>query len=192
MITTDYVDGSPCWIDLGAPDVPAAVAFYGAVFGWKFQPYGPDGGDYGFFRSDGRTVGAVGRLTEEGARSAWMLYFRTSDAEATARTVEQAGGAVRTAPGDVESHGRMAQFTDPQGGQFAVWQPRATQGMEAVDEPGTLSWVELYTTDAKAARAFYGTVFGWATQDMPMPGGNEGTYTLITPAGLAPERMHGG
>ncbi len=34
-------------------------------------------------------------------------------------------------------------------------------------------------------------MFGWQFSDMPMPGG-EGTYTLITPAGLPEERMHGG
>ena len=192
MITTDYVPGSPCWIDLGTPDVAAAAGFYRAVFGWEFQPYGSEEDGYGFFRLEGRTVGAVGRLTEEGARSAWMLYFQTPDADAAARAVEQAGGIVRLAPAEVGTHGRMAQFSDPQGGQFAAWQPGGTKGLEAVDEAGSLSWTELYTPDAEAAKAFYGRVFGWTIQDMPLPGGTGGTYSLITPAGLEAERMHGG
>jgi predicted enzyme related to lactoylglutathione lyase len=85
----------------------------------------------------------------------------------------------------------MAQCSDPLGGQFAVWQPGTTKGVDLVDEPGSLSWTELYTTDADAAKDFYGGVLGWRFSDMPLPGG-AGTYVLITPAGLPEERMHGG
>ncbi|MEU1813944.1 VOC family protein [Streptomyces roseifaciens] len=194
MITTDFVPGSPSWLDLGAPDVPAAAAFYGAVFGWEFQSHGEEAGDYGVFRLDGKSVAGIGPLTEEGARSAWMIYFGTADADATASAVERAGGTVRvrpTSPGEGEGEGRMAQFTDPQGGQFAVFQPGTYSGLEAADTPGTLSWTELYTTDAAAAQEFYGAVFGWAAEDMPLPGGG-GTYTLLTPEGRDKELMHGG
>ena len=34
--------GTPCWIDLSAPDLGAAKEFYGAVFGWSFLDLGPD------------------------------------------------------------------------------------------------------------------------------------------------------
>lgn len=33
--------------------------------------------------------------------------------------------------------------------------------------PGTFSWAELATTDAKAAKAFYGSLLGWTFDDMP-------------------------
>jgi predicted enzyme related to lactoylglutathione lyase len=36
--------------------------------------------------------------------------------------------------------------------------------------------VELNTTDVPKAKAFYGTLFGWKLEDMPMP---SGTYTMI-------------
>jgi predicted enzyme related to lactoylglutathione lyase len=191
MITTDFVPGSPCWLDLGAPDVAAAAAFYSPVLGWEFQTYGPDAGGFGVFRLNGKIVGAVGPLTEEGARSAWMIYFNTPDADSTAQAVERSGGTVRVAPVDADGEGRMAQFSDPLGGQFAVWQPGKNKGLDAMDEPGTLCWTELYTTDAAAAKEFYGGLFGWQTQDMPLPGGG-GTYSLITPSGLGEERMQGG
>jgi predicted enzyme related to lactoylglutathione lyase len=34
-------------------------------------------------------------------------------------------------------------------------------------EQGTFSWVDLATTDAKAAKKFYGGLFGWTFDDMP-------------------------
>ena len=192
MITTDFIPGSPCWLDLGAVDVPATASFYSAVFGWEFQPLPEDPDNYGAFRLGGDIVAGIGKLTEKGARSAWMVYFHTPDAEATAREVERLGGTVRTAPADAGEAGRMAQLTDPQGGQFAVWQPRGTQGFDIADQPGALSWTELYTTDSEGAKQFYGGLFGWTAEDMHLPGEAAEAYTILTPAGGDQDRMHGG
>jgi hypothetical protein len=40
---------------------------------------------------------------------------------------------------------------------------------------GTFCWVELSTTDTEAAKAFYGALLGWETEDSPVPGG---VYTM--------------
>src|SRR5690349_19603087 len=123
MLSTNFVDGAPVWVDLGAPDVARAAEFYGSVFGWKFESAGPEAGGYGMFIKEGKVVAALGPLTEPGAASSWTLYFRTSDADATAGAVQKAGGTVRAEPADVMSEGRFAQFSDPAGAMFAVWQP---------------------------------------------------------------------
>ncbi|RKN37503.1 VOC family protein [Streptomyces hoynatensis] len=191
MITTDFLPGSPCWLDLGCPEVSAGAAFYRSVFGWDFRSSGPDATGYGVFQLEGATVAALGPLTERGARSAWMIYFRVPDARASAEAVERLGGSVRVAPVDAGGWGRMGQFTDPLGAEFAVWQPGRSLGLELVDQPGSLSWVELYTTDGEAARRFYGELFGWQIHDIPLPGGT-GAYALISPAGAGQERMQGG
>ncbi|MFD0274535.1 VOC family protein [Kitasatospora sp. NPDC127111] len=179
MLTTDFPNGSPCWIDLGSPDPAAAAAFYGSVFGWTFQPLGPEAGGYGFLQADGKTVAAIGPLTEEGAQSAWTTYFRTPDADATARAVTDAGGTVRVAPFDVMDAGRMAQLTDPQGAQFAIWQAGTTQGLDAVSTDNALVWTELHTSDQEAGFAFYEAVFGWRNEPFPAPGM---TYLVVSPA----------
>lgn len=48
--------------------------------------------------------------------------------------------------------------------------------MDAFKTHGAFSWNELMTTDPEAALRFYGTLFGWETQAMPMP---EGTYHVV-------------
>ncbi len=189
MLSTNYVPGAPNWVDLGTPDVDAAAAFYGAVFGWEFQSAGPEAGGYGMLTLGGKVVAAVGPLMEEGAAPGWTLYFQTPDANATAEAVKQAGGAVRAEPFDVFTQGRMAQFTDPAGALFAVWQPGDTKGLGAVNDPGTLCWTELHTTDPAAAKSFYQVVFGWVTEDVPMGGFD---YTLIRPAGGGEDSSQGG
>ena len=145
MLNTNFVDGAPVWVDLGAPDVARAAGFYGSVFGWKFESAGPEAGGYGMFTQGGKVMAAVGPLTEQGTAPSWTLYFKTSDADATAEAVRKAGGTVRAEPADVMSEGRFAQFTDPAGAMFAVWQPGNTKGLGAVNDPGTLCWTELAT-----------------------------------------------
>jgi uncharacterized protein len=44
--------------------------------------------------------------------------------------------------------------------------------------PGTINWVDFVSTDLDAATSFYTGLFGWETEDMPMPGG-EGTYRFF-------------
>ena len=61
--------------------------------------------------------------------------------------------------------------------------------------PGRVVWRELMTKDVEASKAFYGAMFGWTFQEMPM-GPDQPPYTLaqvgdrqvggITPAGDAP------
>ena len=41
--------------------------------------------------------------------------------------------------------------------------------------------VELHTNDLARAKEFYGKLFAWKLQDMPMPGG--GSYTMIDVGG---------
>ncbi|PYC63911.1 hydroxylase [Streptomyces tateyamensis] len=189
MLTTDFPPGAPNWIDLGSPDPDAAQAFYGGLLDWTYASAGPGSGGYGFFRRDGRTVAALGPLTEEGASSAWTVYFCTDDTDRTAQLVAEAGGALRFGPYDVFGEGRMAGFTDPGGARFAVWQPGSTTGLDAVTEVGTLCWTELHTTDPEAAKPFYRSVFNWIEQDVPF---GDFTYTVVTPTDGGTDASQGG
>lgn len=181
MLNTSFTPGAPIWLDLGSSDVDTANTFYGGLFGWKAVSAGPDTGGYGFFELDGRMVGGFGPLMEPGATDSWTPYFATTDVEATANSSEQAGGTTRLAPTDVMTFGRMAQLSDPAGARFAVWQPGDTTGFQVVNEPGSLSWVELHTTDGPAASAFYRTVLGWEIEEMPIGGGM--VYLVASPTG---------
>ncbi|MCX5198579.1 VOC family protein [Streptomyces sp. NBC_00249] len=170
MLGTDFRTGSPNWLDLGSPDTDAAVAFYSSVFGWQFASAGPEAGGYGFFQVAGKTVAALGPLTEAGAKSAWMIHFNSPDVRATAESVRSGGGRVRMEPMDVMGEGWLAQFTDPQGAEFACWQPGKTAGLELTSAPNSFVWAELHVPDPVAAVRFYGGVFGWRYAEMQAPG----------------------
>lgn len=178
MLTTQYVHGAVNWLDLGSPDIPTTVAHYTALLGWSFQSMGGDDG-FGMFQFDGKNVAGLGPLTEQGARSAWMPYFMASDADATVKAVEQAGGTVRTPAFDAMDAGRLAQLTDPAGAEFAIWQQGTMKGFDLVTQAGSLGWAELHVANPAAIRPFYQSVFGWRFEDMPM---GDMTYTVISPA----------
>jgi predicted enzyme related to lactoylglutathione lyase len=44
---------------------------------------------------------------------------------------------------------------------FCLWQPKNSIGAYLVNEPGTLCWNELMTSDVDAALPFYEKLFGW-------------------------------
>ena len=106
--------------------------------------------------------------------------------------VEAAGGKVAMAPFDVMDAGRMAFVMDPSGAPVALWQANQHIGATLVNEPGTLNWNELITTDP-AAPAFYQHVVGLTTSTMDMGGGE---YTLFEAdgqmvGGTTPPQMPG-
>ncbi|MER6250276.1 VOC family protein [Streptomyces sp. NPDC001584] len=189
MLTTDYRDGSPNWVDLGTPDIAGAADFYGALFGWDFQAGSEEVGGYGMFHLGGKTVAGGMTVPADQGPCAWQVYFQSADADATATAVTKAGGTVTFEPMSVLDYGRMAMCADPAGVGFGVWQPRADTGLGAVTDVGALCWTELYTGDVAGAAEFYRAVFGWETGEMPYEGG---TYTMARPAGTSDEAAFGG
>ncbi|MGW3493455.1 VOC family protein [Streptomyces sp. NPDC001020] len=189
MLTTRYVDGAPDWLDVATSDVDGAISFYRDIFGWQFQSAGPDAGGYGFFQLSGRTTAGCMQATPEQGPPSWTVYFQSSDAEATAKAAERAGGSVLLQPMDVMGEGHMAVLADHAGVPFGIWQPGRTKGLGMAGEPGSLCWVELYTLDIARAAAFYRQVLGWETGGVPFPGG---TYTCVNPEGAGEDAVFGG
>jgi predicted enzyme related to lactoylglutathione lyase len=164
---TSYTPGTPCWVDLGTPDIDAAAAFYGGLFGWSVEE-GENAEQTGGYRQAmlrGKPVAGLMPLMQEGQPPAWSTYVSIEDAEATAARVREAGGQVLAEPMDVLDLGRMAVFMDTTGAVIGVWQPASFVGAEVVNEANALVWNELNTRDPDAAKAFYGSVFGWEFEE---------------------------
>ncbi len=167
--TSPWPPGVPCWTDLMAPDVGAARAFYGAVVGWTFRDTGDEYGGYVIAEASGAAAAGIGPV-QEGARTAWTVYFATDDADASAARVVELGGTVVRPPGDVGPLGRMAIATDPTGAPFGLWQGGQHIGAGVVNEPGGLTWEDLHTTDPDAARTFFAGLFDFRFEEIPDAG----------------------
>jgi uncharacterized protein len=176
-IDTPWPAGTPCWVDLGTPDMDGARSFYSSFLGWTYSGGEPEYGGYAMALKDGRNAAGMGPSMSPGDPSRWTTYFATDDADATAAAITDAGGSVIAPPMDVGPNGRMAIAADPQGNVFGLWQAGSTTGVGVFNEPGALVWNDAAVDDPAAAREFYSAVFGFSWQEMP---GAEGYSTFAT------------
>ena len=105
------------YLELPSTDVAASKKFYGSLFGWTFQDWGPD---YAAFSNAGLEGGFNGEA--ESRTKAPLIVLLTDDLEAMAARIEPAGGTI-TLPIFSFPGGRRFHFTDPAGQELAVMQP---------------------------------------------------------------------
>jgi D-aminopeptidase len=112
------------YIELPTTDVASVKTFYGRVFGWKMQDWGPD---YASFE-DGRLTGGF-RQEDRVEAGGPLVVIYAVDLEATEAAVRAAGGEIVqeifSFPG-----GRRFHFRDPVGNELAVWTDQGLVGSE--------------------------------------------------------------
>jgi predicted enzyme related to lactoylglutathione lyase len=106
------------YVELAAPDLAAAKAFYADAFGWSFTDYGPD--YTGIQRPGGN--GEIGGLTPSRPAGTGLplVILYSDDLDSTLDSVRAAGGEITEGPFDFPG-GRRFHFSDPAGNQLAVW-----------------------------------------------------------------------
>jgi uncharacterized protein len=112
------------WFEIGSPDVDAAKAFYGELFGWSFAA----DGDYTLITAAG-AAGPSGGILNTGGNSPPYAVFvvQVAHVAATATRSEELGGKVVVAPMELDGGMVVAYLTDPNGAMFALFSPK-TQG----------------------------------------------------------------
>lgn len=168
--------GTPCWVDLGSPDLAASIEFYRSVLGWSFVDTGEEFGHYSIAQVNGQAAAAIGPKQDPGQPTVWTVYLASDDADATAAAVTANGGTVLAEPFDIPGTGRMAVAMDPAGAVFGVWQANDMIGAEIYNEPGGLSWTDARLTNPDGGRTFYASVFGYGYQRLD---GAPDDYTMF-------------
>lgn len=165
--------GTPTWVDLMAPDIDAARAFYHTLFGWEYDISGPEYGGYSNARVGERVAAGLGGPMPGAppAPAAWSIYFASENVEADVARAVALGAKVHVPAMAVGEFGSMAMLEDPTGAPFGFWQAGLHYGSQVNDEAGSVAWYELYSPNAAQARDFYTALLG-ATAD-PMPGDME-------------------
>ncbi len=105
------------YIEMPSNDVIASKQFYGSLFGWSFEDFGPE---YAAFSNSGVDGGFNGDSSD--ATAAPLVVLQTDAIEAVEKKIVAAGGTITRAmfafPG-----GRRFHFTDLSGNELAVMQP---------------------------------------------------------------------
>jgi predicted enzyme related to lactoylglutathione lyase len=172
---TSYTPGTPCWIDLAAPDQQAAIDFYKDLFGWQGEKGPEEFGGYAMMTLNGKPVAGIMAAVPMGDNppppTVWTTYISTDNVDAAAERIGANGGKLLFEPMTVGDVGRMCVAADPAGAVFGVWQPLTFAGAGVVNEAGAWVWDELNTTDIPGATTFYKPALGITIAPMEMPGG---------------------
>ncbi|MBK9033597.1 MAG: VOC family protein [Myxococcales bacterium] len=110
-------------LDLTTGDVAAAKAFYGAIFGWKFQDFPAmnwTGIDVG-----GGVGGGMGPKQSPEQPTAWTAYVDVADVDQTVARAAAAGATILMPKMEVPGMGWLAVLADPQGAVIGIWQSAA-------------------------------------------------------------------
>lgn len=106
------------YIEFTTSDIEQANKFYGSVFGWKFQDYGPD-----YVSFDNASAGISGGFMKgepKSEKGAPLIVLYSRDLKATEDAVIAAGGSILVPTFDFPG-GRRFHFSDGCGNVLAVW-----------------------------------------------------------------------
>jgi uncharacterized protein len=165
------------WFEYVSKDAKKAQAFFGELFNWSTQDMPMPQGAYQMIASAGKTIGGyVDTPPGVPANAHWLTHLQVADAKAAATQIKSLGGKVHMEPIEVGGMGTYAVVADPQGGVFALWQPKEVQETPA-PATGSFCWNELFSSDPAASVKFYAAIGGFSEEQMQMDG--MGTYHLL-------------
>lgn len=112
--------GTWCWNELATTDAGRAMAFFGALLGWRYET---DGSGYTSITNGGHLNGGIREQTRQERRVPpnWLPYFTVADADDTVRHAEHEGGTTILPVTEIHI-GRFGVLADPQGAAFAVFE----------------------------------------------------------------------
>lgn len=116
--------GTLCWFDFNVKDEKKAMAFYEAVFGWKYRPMG-DG--YWGVVTGNNTIGGLRKENPRDFRpvSGFTPYLAVPSVKEASQMIVKAGGTLVGEHTNIGEHGFIQLFQDPEANQLAVWSMKA-------------------------------------------------------------------
>jgi predicted enzyme related to lactoylglutathione lyase len=139
-----------------------AQAFYGALFGWRFESPAVDRRTVTLAKVGDRPVCGFLASPQGPAGAHWAAYLSVEDVDGAAAIAATSGGHVVMPPTDMAGQARCAVIADPQGARVHLL--RAAEGDAPVTPrpvPFTFGWETLHTTDETGAVDFYCGLAPW-------------------------------
>ncbi len=159
--------GQISWHELTTPNTEAAMTFYGGLFGWSFDSFGPPGQYWLVQNGEDAVGGLMSKTAETPFPQGWLFYVEVDDVEQAIVNATKFGGKSLVPPFDMPNVGRIAVIQDPSGAAVGIMTSEdSVESPVARPRTGEFCWRTLMTDDADAARRFYHEVFGWHVRPM--------------------------
>ncbi len=108
--------------EIPADDVGRARAFYSELFGWEFSAMSGFEDYWTFETGDPEQDAGGGLMARQAPDQGIVQYFQVESVADYVTKVEELGGKVIYPKSPVPGMGWFAQFLDPEGNCFAVWE----------------------------------------------------------------------
>ena len=180
--------GKFVWFDLLTEDLAAAQKFYGALFGWTFEPQKGSNPPYVLARLGERNVAglvSIKHLKKDVPVSQWLSYASVPDVDKAVAAARKLGATVHREPFEVEGAARAGVFSDPFGALVGVAKLKKGDAADALPPDGAFLWMEYLAADPAKAIAFYGDVLSYEASPHEGQGGINRPYWALKGGGIA-------
>ncbi|CAA0117194.1 putative protein [Mycolicibacterium vanbaalenii] len=144
--------GDVGYVSVWTPDADRAAAFYGRVLGWTYDAV---------TRQVTNTEQHIG-IFPVADRHTLFCCYAVADLDGARESIVSGGGTVD----EIQQFdfGTVLGATDPQGTEFAVFQPTPGQPRPELNGggPGELAYITYQVPDSDAFKAFYSRVLFWS------------------------------
>jgi predicted enzyme related to lactoylglutathione lyase len=172
----EHHTGKVVFVELVTPDLAAAKAFYGGLFGWSFKdtPLGSRAIYSQAYLGDQPVAGLVELKLNSGEQRqpSWISFMSTPNVDTSAAAAMTNGAKQLLAPRVVAGRGKEAIYADPQGAVFGMITSQSGDPQDYLAAPGEWIWSSLVTADPDRDAAFYQTLFNYDVYELPGEGTN--------------------
>lgn len=105
--------------EIGCRDTEKTKKFYGPLFGWEFQQYGPSAMVSPTAPGIGGHINSLGHEPHHYV----TFYVQVENLQASLDQVAKLGGKTVVPPQEVPGMGHFAWFSDPDGNVVGLWKP---------------------------------------------------------------------
>jgi predicted enzyme related to lactoylglutathione lyase len=118
--TINYEQGDLCHLEIPVKDKERAKAFYGEIFGWKFNEM-PEM-NYTMFETPGKVVNGGFFTPSEQQPDKVVNYLQVNSIEEATKKITRFGGKTLSPQIEVPGHGSFMHVLDSEGNHIAIWQ----------------------------------------------------------------------
>jgi predicted enzyme related to lactoylglutathione lyase len=178
--TNNHLPGQFVWYDLVTLDPDESQDFYGALFGWEFEPSNKED-LYTIVKHDGTPIAGMINLRntrrDRKAHPQWLSYVSVEDVDAATEMATGLGAILDVDPFDLTQRGRIATLLDNRGALIVLVHSSTGDPPRAEPIWNRWLWTELWTDDTSASSSFYKALTGYEVDSLKLA--DLGEYTLF-------------
>lgn len=172
------------WLELNAPALAQARAFYGAVFGWQSEPISPRAHPHAWLSREGVHFAGVSERDPAEAKPEWAGFVQVSDLDAALERAKALNAPLLGEPGELPGLVRFCRIADPDGRPLGLFQALGgdIHGPIPTGLNDPIGWRQIASPDPERLSEFLAGLLDWQELDR-FDIGPAGPYRILGTGG---------